>query len=168
MADYAAAAVQPIVQGLITVSAAGGTLTFTGRGAKLVPSLQASPAGIGRDNTNPQGVIVLTLDKGLPGNAGAVEPVPDVGGVPAAGPHAPLPRTLVSLRAPSPGNPTTLDSVAVAYGNFTVPAPADGSLTQVEVVLATSAGALTDPFPTGGVSGSDGFEVIVWEGVESP
>lgn len=173
MTDYAAAAVQPIVQGLITVSALGGVVTFTGRGARLIPSLQASPAGIGRDNTHAQGVFVLTLDVGLPGNAGAVEPVPDVNGIPVLAPAAPLPRTLVDVRAPTVAGvvvPSTLLSTSVAYGNFTGPAsitpPVDGSLTQVMIVVSTTAvvGGLADPFTPNG----NGIEVIVWAGVESP
>jgi hypothetical protein len=165
MTDYAAAAVQPIVQGLITVSALGGVVSFTGRGALLVPSAQASPNGVGRDNTHPQGVFVLTLDQGLPGNAGEVEPTPDG----ALTPAAPLPRTLVDVRAPIvAGAPTvtTLISVSVAYGNFTVPAPADGGLRQVMIVVSTSGvvGGLADPF----TPNANGLEVVVWAGVESP
>jgi hypothetical protein len=161
MTDYAAAAVQPIVQGLITVSALGGVLSFAGRGASLVPSA----TGVGRDGVNAQGVIVLTLDKGLPGNAGAVEPVPaPVTTPPLVAPFAPLPRTLISARSPGAGAPTLLESLSATYGNFTVPAPADGSLTQVEIVLALGGGGLADPFPPNAA----GVEVIVWAGVESP
>ena len=161
MTDYAAAAVQPIVQGLITITVAGAAniVNFAGRGASLAPSA----TGVGRDGVNPAGVVVLTLDQGLPGNAGAIEPVPDVGGVLAAAPFAPLVRTLVSPRSPAAGTPTTLESISVTYGNFTVPAPADGSLRQVEIVFATG-GVLTDPIP----SAAAGAEVIVWAGVESP
>jgi len=173
MTDYAAAAVQPIVQGLLTVASLGGPVTFTGRGAKLIPSLQPSPNGVGRDNTHPQGVFVLTLDVGLPGNAGAVEPFPNNAVPPTLAPAAPLPRTLVDVRAPLVGGPpalpapTTLTSVSVAYGNFTGPAsvtpPFDGSLTQVMIVVAAGA-ALSDPF----TPNANGLEVIVWAGVESP
>lgn len=170
MTDYAAAAVQPIVQGLITVSGLSGTVTFTGRGAKLIPSLQPSPAGVGRDNTHAQGVFVLTLDVGLPGNAGAVEPFPNNAVPPTLAPAAPLPRTLVDVRAPFVAGlpvPTTLTAVSVAYGNFTGPAsvtpPVDGSLTQVMVVVAAGA-VLSDPF----TPNANGLEVIVWAGVESP
>ncbi len=173
MTDYAAAAVQPIVQGLITVSALGGVVTFTGRGARLIPSAQPSPNGVGRDNTHPQGVFVLTLDVGLPGNAGAVEPFPNNAIPPTLAPAAPLPRTLVTPRAPTVAGvvvPTTLISTSVAYGNFTGPAsiipPIDGSLTQVMIVVSTSGvvGGLADPFTPNG----NGVEVIVWAGVESP
>ncbi len=173
MTDYAAAAVQPIVQGLITVSALGGVVTFTGRGARLIPSLLASPNGIGRDNTHAQGVFVLTLDVGLPGNAGAVEPSPDGAIPPTLVPAAPLPRSLVTVRAPTVAGvvvPSTLLSVSVAYGNFTGPAsvtpPIDGSLTQVMIVVSTTAlvGGLADPLTPNG----NGVEVIVWAGVESP
>lgn len=164
MTDYAAAAVQPIVQGLVVITGpiAGGPVTFTGRGAKLLPSAN----GLGRSNANPIGVIVLTLDEGLPGNAGAIEPIPNNAVPPAVGPFAPLARTMVSLRSPSPGNPTNIDSVSVTYGNFTVATPMDGSLQQVEIIFAVGA-VPTDPFTTG-VGGSNGFEIVVWEGVESP
>jgi hypothetical protein len=160
MADYAAAAVQPIVQGLITVSGLGGVVSFFGRGASLVPSAN----GVGRDGVNAQGVIVLDLDEGLPGNAGAVEPVPAPVTTPKlVVPFAPLVRTLITARSPAPGTVTLLESLSVTYGNFTVPAPTDGSLTQIMIILGTGL-ALADPFPPNAA----GVEVIVWAGVESP
>jgi hypothetical protein len=117
------------------------------------------------------GLIILTLDVGLPGNAGAIEPLPDNAVPPALSPIAPLPRTLIQVRAPLTGVPTTLTSVSVTYGNFTVPAPIDGGLRQVMIALALAAGTLVDPIPTGGppaTGGANGFEVIIWAGVESP
>ncbi|HYX22231.1 MAG TPA: hypothetical protein VFA98_15415 [Thermoanaerobaculia bacterium] len=164
MTDYAAAAVQPIVQGLVTIPSGvpGGAILFSGKGA--LPAGSRLPAF-------PTGVIILTLDAGLPGNAGAIEPVPAPVTVPRlAAPFAPLARTLLTMRSPAIGVPTTIVSVSVAYGNFTVPAPADGSLRQVAITLANTAGALIDPIPVGGEApgGADGFEIIVWEGVEQP
>jgi len=162
MADYAAAAVQPIVQGLVTIpsNTSGNAYLFSGRGCTPV---QTPPAA------RTVGVIILTLDVGLPGNAGAVEPLPDVNGVPLpAGPLAPLPRTLITMRSPSAGAATTLDSISVAYGNFTVPTPADGSLTQIAITLATSGGVLTDPVTTTTPPAANGFEIVVFAGVESP
>ena len=172
MTDYAAAAVQPIVQGLITVPTGlpGGALVFTGRGALLVPNLTGA---LGRPNAplSATGLIVLTLDVGLPGNAGAIEPLPNNAVPPVGGPAAPLPRALVQVRAPLTGVPTTLTSVSVTYGNFTVPAPVDGGLRQVMIQLALAAGTLVDPIPTGGppaTGGANGVEVVIWAGVESP
>jgi len=116
------------------------------------------------------GVIVLTLDVGLPGNAGAIEPFPDNAIPPTLLPVAPLPRTLITMRSPAAGVATTINSVSVAYGNFSVPTPMDGSLRQIAITLAAGA-FLTDPVPTGGTpptGGANGFEIIVWAGVESP
>jgi len=169
MTDYAAAAVQPIVQGLVTVPTglSGGVLAFTGRGALPVPGRSITILG----PPIPAGVIVLTLDVGLPGNAGAIEPAPDGAIPPTLVPAAPLARTLISLRSPTSGVVTTIDSVSVAYGNFSVPATMDGSLRQIAITLADGA-VLTDPVPTppGGpfTAGANGFEIIVWAGVESP
>jgi hypothetical protein len=164
MTDYAAAAIQPIVQGLVTIPSgvAGSAILFSGKGAL--------PAG-SRPLAFPTGVIILTLDAGLPGNAGAIEPVPAPVTVPRLlTPPAPLARTLLTMRSPVIGTPTTIESISVAYGNFTVPAPADGSFTQIAITLANTAGVLIDPVPIGGEvpGGADGFEIIVWEGVEQP
>jgi hypothetical protein len=168
MTDYAAAAVQPIVQGLVTITGnvSGALPIFTGRGALIV--------GTGRPTAPPgnvAGAIILTLDVGLPGNAGAIEPNPNNAVPPTLVPAAPLPRTLVTMRSPVVGVPTTLDSVSVAYGNFTVPAPSDGSLRQIAITIAAGV-VLTDPVatPPGGpfTAGANGFEIIVSAGVESP
>lgn len=165
MTDYAAAAIQPIVQGLVTVPSgvAGSAILFSGKGA--LPAGSRLPAF-------PIGVIILTLDAGLPGNAGAIEPVPAPVTVPKLlTPPAPLARTLITMRSPALGSPTTIDAISVAYGNFTVPAPVDGSLRQVAITLADTAGALVDPIPAGTAppfTGANGFEIIVWEGVEQP
>jgi hypothetical protein len=168
MADYAAAPIQPIVQGLLTVltpTAAFplGQVVFTGRGAFVGP--QGTGVAPGR-GTNAHGDFVLTLDPGLPGTAGAVEAVPAQVTNPALlAPAAPLVRTLISVRAPTPGAPTPLISLSVAYGNFTdtVPPVAPGvGLTQVEILTAITGGTLQDPAITSGV------EIIVWAGVEQP
>lgn len=171
MADYAAAAVQPIVQGLITVSALG-VLSFSGRGASLIPNNTGAAASVGRPNLplSQTGIIVLTLDVGLPGNAGAIEPLPDVNGVPnPLGPAAPLPRALITMRAPLPIGPTLIASESVTYGNFTIPAallPVDGSLRQVMILLGSNAAI---PLPLDPVApNANGAEFVLWVGVESP
>jgi hypothetical protein len=171
MTDYAAAAVQPIVQGLVTITGnlSGGLPIFTGRGALITGTSPPLPTP-GRPVGFATGVIILTLDVGLPGNAGAVEPSPDNAIPPTLAPFAPLPRTLITMRSPGVGAPTTLDSVSVEYGNFTLPVPSDGSLRQVAITIATAAGVLTDPVVVAGTpsTGANGFEIIVWVGVESP
>jgi hypothetical protein len=173
MTDYAAAAVQPIVQGLVTITgnASNALPVFTGRGALITGASPPLPTP-GRPVSFPFGVIVLTLDVGLPGNSGAVEPVPNNAIPPTVLPAAPLPRTLITMRSPVAGVATTLDSVSVAYGNFTVPTPMDGSLTQIAITMGPSTGGLLDPVatPFGGpfTGGANGFEIIVWAGVESP
>ena len=89
MSDYAAAPVQPIVQGLLTV--AGTTPSFVGKGVSAVTRVGA-------------GDYKLQLDAGLLGNAGEV--------VPASM------RTLVTLRGGSGAPPvTTITQVAVSYVN---------------------------------------------------
>jgi hypothetical protein len=115
----------------------------------------------------------LTLDVGLPGNAGGIAPVPNNAVPPSVTPAVPLPRTLVTMRSPTVGVPTTLGSVSVAYGNFTVPVPIDGSLRQIAITIGTTVAApvLTDPVTTGGApptAGANGFEIVVYAGVESP
>ncbi len=168
MTDYAAAAVQPIVQGLVTVPTGIATqaLAFTGRGALPVPG---RTIGV---TLFPMGVIILTLDVGLPGNAGAIEPAPDGAIPPTLVPAAPLARALITMRSPAAGVVSTIDSISVAYGNFSVPTPIDGSLRQIAITLADGA-VLTDPVPTPAppapaTAGANGFEIIVWAGVESP
>lgn len=163
MSDYAAAAIQPIVQGLLTVDGQGG-VHFFGRGAFIGPA--GTGLAPGRNAVNAQGDFILTLDEGLPGVAGAVEPVPAPVTLPALlAPPAPLMRTHLSVRAPAPGTPTPLLSLAVNYGNITdnVPAvPAGVGFTQIEILTAVTGAVLTDPAVTSGI------EIIVWAGVEQP
>src|SRR5271166_3629581 len=64
MTDYAAAPIQPIVEGVVTFPGGVGTAPFfDGKG---VSAIVRDPA------TGGQGGYILTLDVGLPGNAGAV------------------------------------------------------------------------------------------------
>ena len=152
MSDYASAPVQPIVQGLVTIptNTPGGAVVFTGKGV----------SSIIRDPASPLGAFILTLDAGLPGNAGALQEFPDVIG--ATAPFAPDARTMVTVRGNAAVSPptTTITQIAVAY--LTPVNPAVG-ITQIEVVLSI-AGAPTDPVGAGG----SGFEVIVWKGIEAP
>lgn len=84
MTDYAAAPVQPIAQGLITLVGENVTgIAFFGIG--IVPSGPNGPL------RNGVGDYTLTLDRGLPGNV-AMDP--------------PFGRVLITPRATAPGVPT--------------------------------------------------------------
>lgn len=144
---------QCIVQGLLTVSGANATKpltpTFAGRGVSDVARVVG---------TNPTIAYVLTLDEGLPGNAGEV--VPEGGAypanlVPGAGTGAssltnvPTPdiRCAFAIRGSSTSaviGGTTITSIAVSYGNFTVPTPPDKGFSQVQLIFL-AAGVPVDP-----------------------
>ena len=147
MADYAATPIQPIVQGVLTVS--GTTPSFLGTGVSSV-------------TRSAQGVYQLTLDPGLPGNAGEVPS--SAAGVPSA---VNL-RSLVTVRgstSPIPGG-SDISGVGVSYVD---PSVADGGLQQVQLVFTAGATGLGVD-PTG--ASATGVEVIVWtadsEAVSAP
>jgi hypothetical protein len=136
--DYAAAPIQPIVEGFVSYPGGVGTQPFfDGKGVSAIV----------RDGAF--GGFILTLDVGLPGNAGAVPfgpsppllPDPDV-------------RTLV-IPFGSNGIPLTgIGSIGVSY----IPSAVTGvGAPQVEIVLCGSTLVPTDPV--------DGFEVVVWRGL---
>jgi hypothetical protein len=142
--DYAAAPIQPIVQGLLTVDPVLLTPTFTGRGVSRVTRTTA----VG------QILYTLFLDAGLPGNAGELQ-----AGPPIVGPE-PDARTLVTVRG-SPTNAipgsTSIVSVGVFYGGLSP----DGGDTTILLVFTNAVPAAVDP--TGAVA--SGVEVIVWKGI---
>jgi len=147
MADYAAAPIQPIVQGIVTgvIPAPGVVTTFFGRGVSKITRVGA-------------GQYRMILDAGLPGNAGEIEPLPEpVLGQPIpVGPVAPDARTLVTLR----GTTTTVTQALASYAQSSVlvdgvAPPVDGGLNVVEVTLI----ALAPIDAT--------FEIVVWLGVDS-
>ncbi len=140
--DYAAAPVQPLVQGLLTVDPVSLIPTFRGRGVSSVtrPSI---------------GVYNLNLDVGLPGNAGEF-----AGTSPTTLPAADI-RTMVTFRG-SPTNPslafaTTLTDYTVDYIN---PGP-DGGIRTIQFIFNTVAQFPVDP------TGNDaaGVEILVFRGV---
>lgn len=167
MGDYAAAPVQPIVQGLLTVSGAGaGTQhvpTFNGRGVSAVTRVGGPPIA-----------YVLTLDPGLPGNAGEVAAVGQAYAaalVPGAGSGAssttkiPAPdvRSALTLRGTTTqgvvAGGTDILSTAVTY----ITPGADGGFTQIQLIFSSlTAGALpmesADPTDTH----ASGVEMIFW------
>ncbi|HYX20031.1 MAG TPA: hypothetical protein VFA98_04230 [Thermoanaerobaculia bacterium] len=150
MTDYAATSVQPIVQGLLTVSGAAAPSphvpTFTGRGVSAVARVVVA------GNI----AYVFTLDAGLPGNAGEVEPsgvAYPAAQVPGAGSGAELPQTNVPV--PDVRSYFTLrgSSSAVIPGSSTITSTAvtwltpgvDGGFTQFQLVFLNAAGATVDP-----------------------
>lgn len=165
MGDYAAAPVQPIVQGLLTVSGpTAGTPhapTFNGRGISAVTRVAL-------------GTYVLTLDPGLPGNAGEVAPtgaaypaafVPGAGlgassttKIPAPDVRAALTIRGTTTQAVVPGGSDILNT-AVTY----ITPGADGGFTQIQLIFSgLTAGAL----PMVAVDPTDihasGVEMIFW------
>lgn len=140
MTNYAAAPIQPIVDGLVTFS--GGVPFFDGKGVSAI--VRGTPL---------HGDFILTLDVGLPGNAGAVpffEPQPFP---PPALPFAPDPdvRTLVTpLGFPLSG----VASIGVSY----IPSALTGvGAPQIEVVMTNAGFNPVDP--------SGGFLIVVWRGI---
>jgi hypothetical protein len=127
MTDYAAAPVQPIVQGLISFvnpDVPGDGISFFGIG--VIQTGPNGPSYVG------PGHYILTLDPGLPG---------DVAIDPAAGLFQ------MTVRGPSgivAGAPTAIDSKAVNY----ILSPVRGvGATKIEIFLA--AGATPTDFETG-------------------
>jgi len=138
MPDYAAAPIQPIVSGFVTFP--GGVATqpfFQGKGVSSIvrgPSLQ--------------GLYILTLDVGLPGNAGAVPFGPSP-------PLAPDPdvRTMVLPLAIGEPPLSTITSIGVSY----IPSALSGvGAPQIEIAMTEPVFILADP--------PGGFQIIVWRG----
>lgn len=141
MTDFAAAPVQPIVEGIVTFPGGVGTTpVFTGKGI----------SSIIRDGSV-QGSYILFFDVGLPGNAGAVPALPEL---PFVAPPDPDVRTLITpfgVGAPPLSNIAT---IAVSYIASLIPgvgAPA------VNVVLTNLAFLPRDPV--------NGFLIVVWRGI---
>lgn len=152
MTDYAAAPIQPIVQGLLTVDIVGGVPvpTFQGKG---VSAVTRTAGGV-------QIVYELTLDEGLPGNAGELQPSPiDLGPPLVLGPQ-PDARTLINIRG-SLTNVIPGGTSIVATGVTYAVAGMDGGFTEVLLVFTDATPAAVDP--TGAVA--SGVEIIVWKGL---
>jgi hypothetical protein len=140
MTDYAAAPIQPIVEGFVTFPAGLGTAPFfDGKGVSAIV----------RGPGFPFGVYILTLDVGLPGNAGAVPFGPSP-------PLAPDPdvRTLVLPLGIGVPPLSGIASIGVSY--LSSAAPGVGA-PQIEVVLTNAAFIPEDP--------QAGFEIVVWRGI---
>lgn len=149
MTDYAATSVQPIVQGLLTVSGAAAPSphvpTFTGKGVSAVARVVVA------GNI----AYVFTLDAGLPGNAGEVEPdgaaypaaqVPGAGSGALPGTNVPVPDTRSYFTMRGSSSAAVPGSSLVTSTAITWLAPgADGGFTQFQLVFLNAAGATVDP-----------------------
>lgn len=137
MTDYAAAPVQPIVQGLLTITPASdarpiGTVSFFGIG--IVTSGPDAPEYVSA------GRYILTLDPGLPGDV-AIDP--------------PFGRYMLTVRAPAPGVPTGILSKSLTYIVSVVP---NVGATKIEIVLGIGTPPLSeDPEGT-----PPQVEIIIW------
>jgi hypothetical protein len=158
MSDYAAAPIQPIVQGLLTVDPVSLAPTFTGRGVRSVTRTTAAgpPAQI---------LYTLFLDPGLPGNAGELQPsLPISVAFPVGFPTQPDARSLVTVRGSAtnaiPGS-TSIANVGVFYSVPSAGPGTDGGDTAILLVFTNAVPAAVDP--TGAVA--SGVEIIVWKGL---
>jgi hypothetical protein len=136
MTNYAAAPVQPIVQGLLTfvnpdVPADG--VTFSGRGILLT--------GLNAPVRSAAGSYTLTLDPGLPGDV-AIDP--------------PFARFMATIRG-AVGVPTLITSKSVSYLTSPPLSALAVGANQIQILLADTAGALTD-------FDGEGVEIILWRG----
>jgi hypothetical protein len=138
MTDYAASPVQPIVQGLLTITPetdfGPGVVSFFGIG--IVTSGPNAPRYVSG------GRYLLTLDPGLPGDV-AIDP--------------PFGRYLLTVRAPAPSTPTNILSKALTY--IVNPVPGVGT-TQIEITVAIGSPPVSDD-PDGP---NRQIEIIIWRG----
>ena len=133
MTDYAVTPFQPIVQGVVTIDALGDPV-FTGEGLSEITRVVGFSLG----------AFLLTLDEGLPGNAGAVPP----GLSPINDPNV---RTMITMRGA--GVPPATNIVATGILYLLNPVPDVGA----DQILIT-----TQTFPLQLVDPVAGFEIIVW------
>lgn len=132
MTDYAVTPFQPIVQGVVTFDALLNPV-FDGEGISEITRFGITP-----------GAFLLTLDEGLPGNAGAVPPGTSL----ISDPNV---RTMLTMRGA--GVPPVSNIVASAVLYLLSPAIGVGA-DQILVV--------TQGFPLAPADPIAGFEIIVW------
>lgn len=146
MPDYAAAPIQPIVEGLVTYPGGAGTQPFfDGKG---VSSITRGVSALGD--------FILTLDVGLPGNAGAVPFTSPPVSPPVQPAFAPDPdvRTLVTPLGAGVPPKSGVFTIGVSY----IPSGLTGvGAPQIEIVTTTAALVPIDP--------KAGFQIIVWRGL---
>lgn len=165
MGDYAAAPIQPIVQGLLTVSGSGAgspnVPTFNGRGISAVTRVAGPPIA-----------YVLTLDPGLPGNAGEVAAigkaypaalVPGAGSGASSTTNIPVPdaRCAITLRGSSSNGVVGGSDIVNTAVSYLTPGT-DGGFTQVQLIFSSVSGssvfAAVDPSNTH----ASGVELVIW------
>jgi hypothetical protein len=137
MTDYAVTPFQPIVQGVVTFPAGVGPATpveFNGEGVSAISRFPGFPLG----------AYLLTLDEGLPGNAGAVPP----GVSPLSDPNV---RTMITVRGSGVPPISNISTIAVLYELSATPGV---GANQILIVMQTFPPAFADP--------PAGFEIIVW------
>jgi hypothetical protein len=145
MPDYAAAPIQPIVEGIVTFPGGPGTQPFfDGKGVSAITRAAGFPLG----------VYILTLDAGLPGNAGAVPFAASSLQPPApAFPPDPDVRTMVTPITTFPAV-AFVQSIGVSY----IPSALSGvGAPQIEIVITEAVFLPFDP--------ANGFQVVVWRGL---
>lgn len=140
--DYAAAPIQPIVEGLVTFPGGVGTQpVFDGKG--ILSISRGGPAF---------GQYIMLFDPGLPGNAGAIEPFPPPAFLPDVTPD-PNVRTLITpLGVGSP----PVSNIATIGVSYSAGVGGVGSRAVI-VVMQNFGGILADPV--------NGFVIIVWRGL---
>ncbi len=142
--DYAAAPIQPIVQGMVTFpDGVGGIAVFEGNGA--LPNVTRGPSAVGW--------LILTLDGGLPGNAGAVPPVAPPQVPPPVPPFAPDPDVRTQILVLNT-IPILINTISVSY--TVSPTPGVG-VTEIVVYLTNGFAVPEDP--------AAGFLITVWRGL---
>ncbi len=154
--DYAAAPIQPIVQGLLTVAIVAGTPvpTFEGKGVSSVMRTVAP-------TVPPDIIYTLILDVGLPGNAGELQPGPLLGTPPLPGPQ-PDARTLINIRGSAMNSVAGGTSIVATGVTYAQPTPGgDGGFTAVLLVFTDTTPAAVDPMGTV----ASGVEIIIWKGL---
>jgi hypothetical protein len=137
MTDYGPVPFQPIVQGVITFpggAAPGSPVLWTGEGISFIE----------RTPLVPTGSYVLTLDEGLPGNAGAVQ----LGLAPILNPNV---FTMVTPRGSGVPPASNIGTVGVLWVASFIPGVGDPRL-----VIST------ETIPLALADSPAGLEVIIW------
>lgn len=146
MTDYAAAPIQPIVEGIVTYPGGAGTQPFfDGKGVSAIVRGVA-----------PVGDFILTLDVGLPGNAGAVPFAPPHFAPPIPAPFAPDPDVRTLVTPFGVGNPPTSGVATIGVSYIPSASPGVGA-PQIEVVMTNAGFVPHDP--------PGGFMIVVWRGI---
>jgi len=157
MTDYAAAPIQPIVQGLLTVAVVAGTPTptFMGKGVSSV-TRTVTPT------VPPDIIYTLILDEGLPGNAGELQPSQLIVGPPAVLIPQPDARTLINIRGSLLNSVIGGTSIVATGVTYAQPTPGgDGGFTAVLFVFTDTTPAAVDPMDPV----ASGVEIIIWKGL---